>query len=157
MGLIQLQKIKELLDKNNIQYRLLEHEPVYTSEQAAKVRGSKLQEGVKALVLKSDEGIFILALIAANKKVDLEKLANIFNSKRLQLAKSEEVLQQTGCEIGSVPPFGNILGLKTYMDKSVLENDVVEFNAGLHTTSIRMKAKDLASVIEPFIVDLALD
>lgn len=157
MAELQLQKIKELLGKNKIQYKLYEHEPVYTSEQAAKVRGSKLQEGVKALVLKSDSGNFILALVAANRKVDLEKLAKAVNSKRLVLAKPDEVLEQTGCEIGSVPPFGNVLGLQTYMDPSVAENEFVEFNAGLRTTSIRMKSKDLVSMIKPFVINLSLD
>ncbi len=157
MGQLQLKKIKELLDKNKIQYKLYDHEPVYTSEQAAKVRDSKLQEGVKALVLKSDTGNFILALVAADRKVDLEKLAKAANSKRLVLAKPDEVLEQTGCEIGSVPPFGNVLGLETYIDNSVLENEDVEFNAGLRTTSIRMKSKDLVSMIKPFITNLSLD
>ncbi len=152
-----MQKIKELLDKNKIEYEIKEHEPVYTSEQAAKVRGSKLKEGVKALVLKSNTGKFILALIAADKKVDLKKLAKVTNNKELKLAKAEEVLKETNCEVGSVPPFGSVLGLQTYMDKSVAENDFVEFNAGLLTSSIRMKAKDLVAVVKPLIVETSLD
>ena len=157
MGILQLQKIKELLDENKIQYRLYEHEPVFTSEQAAKVRGAKLKEGVKALVLKTDKGEFILALVAADRKIDLQKLAKVSNNKKLKLANPEEVAKKTECEIGSVPPFGNVLGLKTFMDPSVIENELVEFNAGLHTASIRMKSKDLVAIIKPFIVKLSLD
>ena len=55
----------------------------------------------------------------------------------------------TGCNIGSVPPFGNLFGLKVYFDKKILENDIVAFNAGSHTRSIKMKAKDLARVVNP--------
>jgi len=68
MGVLQLKLIKELLDKNNIHYEVSEHEPVYTSEQAAKVRRVKLRTGAKALVLKTREGGFVMGLVAADKK-----------------------------------------------------------------------------------------
>jgi Cys-tRNA(Pro) deacylase len=156
MGKIEFLKIKKLLDENRIKYDILEHELVYTSEQAAKVRNSQLKQGVKALVLRSHEGKFILALIAADKKIDLKQLSKIIKTKELKLAKPDEVSEKTDCEIGSVPPFGNVLNLVTYMDKSVLENEIVEFNVGLHTTSIRMKSDDLIKITKPFIAEFAL-
>ena len=151
MGKLQLTLIKKLLDRNGISYKISEHEPVYTSEQAARVRGVKLETGVKALVLKSVEGSFMIGLVAADRKVDLKKFAKIVKTKKLHLASPQEVLNMTGCEVGSVHPFGNLHELPTYMDKSVLENDVVNFNAGLHTITIEMKSRDLVKAIEPSI------
>jgi len=151
MGILQLKLIKELLDRHGIPYEVSEHEPVYTSEQAAKVRGVELKTGVKALVLKTEEGKFVTGLIAADKKTDLKKLAKIVGTKKLRLASPQEVLKITGCEVGSVQPFGNLHGLPTYLDSSILENDMVNFNAGLHTVSIQMKAKDLIKAIRPII------
>lgn len=146
-----VRKIKEILDSNNVEYKLTEHEPVYTSEQAAKVRGAEIKTGVKALVLKSGDGKMILGLVAADRKIDLKKLSDFSNTRDLKLARPEEVLERTGCEIGSVHPFGLIHNLATYMDESVLENEYVEFNVGLHTKSIRMKSKDLVKIIKPII------
>jgi Cys-tRNA(Pro) deacylase len=151
MGVLQLKLIKELLEKNGIPYQVSEHKPVYTSEQAAKVRGVELRTGVKALVLKTDDEDFVISLVAAHRRVDLKKLAKIVGTKRLRLANPQEVLKKTGCEIGSVHPFGNLQCLPTYLDVSILENQMVNFNAGLHTVSIHMKTKDLIKALNPIV------
>ncbi len=155
MGMLELKLIKELLDRNGVTYETTEHAPVYTSEQAAEVRGVELKTGVKALVLKTDEGSFIMGLIAADKKIDLKKLAKIAGTKKLRLASPQEVLKITGCEVGAVHPFGNLHRLPTYLDRSTLENNMVNFNAGLHTVSIHMKAKDLIKAINPVVEDFS--
>jgi len=151
VGILQLRLIKELLDSDGIIYEVSEHEPVYTSEQAAKVRGVELKTGVKALVLKTEKGSFVMGLIAADRRIDLKKLAKIVRTKKLRLASPQEVLKMTGCEVGSVHPFGTLHRLATYLDSSILENNMVNFNAGLHTVSIQMKAKDLVKAIRPVI------
>jgi len=149
MGELEVKRIRQLLDSKDKEYKLSEHEPVYTSEQAAQVRGADLKSGVKALILKTNESKFILALIAADRRIDLKRLAKHINTKSLKLAKPDEVLKRTNCEIGSVHPFGIIHNLPTYMDSSVLENEYVEFNIGVHTKSIRMKSKDLIEIVKP--------
>ncbi|MFB0505037.1 MAG: aminoacyl-tRNA deacylase [Candidatus Bathyarchaeia archaeon] len=151
MGVLELRSIMELLDRTKIHYTVSEHEPVYTSKQAAKVRGVELKTGVKALVLRTREGGFVMGLVAADRRIDLEKLAEIVGTKSLELASPKDVLETTGCEVGAVHPFGNLHGLPTYVDVSVLENESVNFNAGLRTVSIQMKAKDLVKAIGPVI------
>ena len=143
-------KINEVLNKEKIDYEVLEHRPVFTSKEAAEVRGTELKQGTKALVLKTDEG-FIQACVAGNKELDIEKLQKITLFKRIELADAKEVRKVTGCNIGSVPPFGNLFELKVYFDKSVLENEILAFNAGSHTRSIKMKAKDLVKVVNPIV------
>lgn len=147
--------IKKLLDDGGIDYKIFEHEPVYTSEQAAKVRGTDLKSGVKALVFKTDEGKYVLGLVAGNKRIDDKKLAKIVGTKKLKLAKSGEVLKITGCEIGSVHPFGILSRLPTYLDKNILENEKVNFNIGLHSVSMETSSKDLVKAIRPEICDIS--
>ncbi len=102
-------------------------------------------------MLKSEKGAFIIGLVAADQRLDLKKLAKIVETKKLQLASPQEVLDATGCEVGSVPPFGNLFGLTIYLDKSILTSEMVNFNAGVHTISIQMKGKDLIKVLKPII------
>jgi len=106
---------------------------------------------VKALVLKTEEGAFVMGLIAADRRIDLKKLAKIVGTKKLRLASPQEVVKITGCEVGSIHPFGNLHRLPIYLDSSILENNTVNFNAGLHTVSIQMEAKDLIKAIRPVI------
>ena len=142
--------IKEILNKEKIDYEVLEHRPVFTSKEAAEVRGTELKQGTKALVLKTDEG-FIQACVAGNRELDIEKLQKITLFRRIEMANAKEVRKVSECNIGSVPPFGNLFGLKVYFDKSVVENEVVAFNAGSHTRSIKMKAKDLVRIVNPVV------
>jgi len=155
LGLTEFKSVKKLLDQNEIAYAVSEHAPVYTSEEAAKVRGVELKTGVKALVLKTDRGSLVVGLIAANRRIDLKKLAKAIGVRKLQLASAAEVFRATGCEVGSVHPFGNLFGLPTYLDSSVLENEMVNFNAGLHTVSIQMRAKDLVKAAKPIVTDFS--
>jgi Ala-tRNA(Pro) deacylase len=142
------ENIKEILEKRGISYSVFEHEPVYTSRQAAIVRGAELKTGVKAMVLKTGEGRFVLVLVPADKRVDIGKIKELEKTKKVELASPEEVLGATGCQVGSVPPFGFRKKLKTYFEEAILENECINFNAGEHTKSIGMRSKDLADIIK---------
>ena len=145
-----LEKIKEILDSLSIEYELLNHEPVYTSADAAKIRDMGLSNGAKALVFVAD-GAPVLIVVPGDKKVDLRKFKQLFKVKDLRMSSSEEIKEITTLEVGSIPPVGKAMNLKSYFDSSFLEKDVVAFNAGSHSVSIRMKAKDLIKAENPII------
>ena len=145
-------KIIGILNKEKIEYEVLEHRPVYTSKEASDIRGTQLKQGTKALVCKTNEG-FIQAVVSGDREIDIEKLQKATLFGKIELANPKEVKQVTGCNIGSVPPFGNLFGLKVYFDKRILENEIVAFNAGSHTRSIKMKSKDLVRVVNPVMGD----
>lgn len=149
-----LEEIRKLLDAQKIQYTCWDHSPVHTSEEAAKIRGTPLESGAKALVLRS-EGKFLMVVIAGDKKMDLKKVKKVISSDRLTLATPEEVLRVTHCVIGSIPPFGNLFSIPVYLDKSLLRNVIINFNAGKHGTSIAMSIEDYQTVVKSVVVDVA--
>ena len=149
-----LESIRKLLDEKRISYKCWDHPPVRTSEEAAKIRGTPLESGAKALVLRS-EGKFLMVVIAGDKKMDMKKVKKAIGSDRLTLATPEEVLQVTHCIVGSVPPFGNLFGIPVYLDKSLLRNVIINFNAGKHGTSIAVSVDDYQKVVQPVLVDVA--
>ncbi|MFB6215613.1 MAG: aminoacyl-tRNA deacylase [Candidatus Aenigmatarchaeota archaeon] len=148
MGEEVLQRIKDILETKDIEYRVSEHEPVRTSQEAAEARGSDLEEGVKSMVLETSDGEYIMSLVPADREVDLERMRDLIG-ENVKLADPDDVLERTGCEVGSVPPFGFEVGMETYMDRRILESDRVNFNAGLKTVSIEMKPEKLREVIRP--------
>jgi Ala-tRNA(Pro) deacylase len=141
-------EIENLLQKNNIKFESLEHKPVFTSEQAAKVRKTKLRQGAKALLFKTDKG-YMMAVVSAAKEIDTEKLKKLLVSKKIRLATPEEVEEITGLEIGAVPPFANLFDLELYVDKSLTKIQVIAFNAGTHENSIKMKFQDYKRLLNP--------
>ena len=155
MGRTEFKKMVSFLREKKAKFELLEHEPVFTSADAARVRGVHASMGVKAIVLKTASGGFVLACVPGDKKVDTKKLSNILGEKRVFLASPNEALDLTGCKVGSVSPICVIFGVKTLFDKSVFSNELVEFNVGLHTHSIRMPSSELRRVLAPQLADFA--
>ena len=148
------EKIGKLLDEKGIKYEKFEHEPVLTSEQAAATRGNPLGMGAKAMVMRS-EGKFVMAVISGEKKIDMKKLKKIIRSKSLSFATSEEVMNITGCEVGGVPPFGNLFDIPVFLDKHIMKYPKIDFNAGLRTHSIEMPMEKYVEVVKPRVSDFA--
>jgi len=146
------EKIKEILDKNKVEYSIIKHKPVRTSEEAAKERGIDMKSGAKSMIIRS-EGRFYNFVLSAAKKIEWKTIKEILKSKSAGLATPKEVLENVDCEIGSVPPFCNIYGLKVYCDPSLLENEKIDFNAGLLDVSINMKCEDWIKITKPEVVE----
>ncbi len=149
MSKLELENIKSLLRSAGAEFKVIEHEPVRTSEDAARVRNAPLKAGIKAIVLKERKtGKLVVADIPADKRVDFQAVARAAGLGSLTLASPAEVLEATGCEVGGVPPLGHKNNLPLYVDRGVFENDFNEFNAGLTTTSVRIKSAELKKVFE---------
>lgn len=137
-------RIISLLEKSGVDYKIYEHEPVYTCEQAARVRGVRIDEGIKCLLLKTDRH-FILVLTRGDKKIDFEKINLLENSKSLRLANEKEIENIAECKIGCVHPFSNE---KKYFDKILLQQEMIEFNPGCHNKTVRIKVNDLLELLK---------
>jgi len=143
------ERIKHILVDKNIEFEEFEHEAVYTSEQAARVRGlSSAKQGVKAMIFKTETGKFVLVLNPGDKRIDTKKIAKLEHAKHLSMAKPEEVQRVAGVPIGCVPPFGLKTELITYLNEELLESEHLYFNPGSHTKTLKMKAVDLLKVLE---------
>lgn len=137
-------QILEFLTERGIAFTKFEHEPVTTSDEAAGARGSRLEQGAKALIVKAG-GQYYHLIISAAKRVDNSKLRKLLGTRKVRFARTEELLELTGCQPGAVPPFGNLFGLPVLMDDALLEEDTVYFNCGSHTVSLQMSREDLAN------------
>lgn len=130
-----------------------EHEPVFTSKDAARVRGTDIHQGAKALVTQADKD-FILFVLPADLEADLEGLQSELGVKKLVMASKESVVAKTGLEVGSIPPIGSLIGLKTYVDSRLSDNGEIAFNAGRHDRSIKVKYRDHIQVEKPEILKI---
>lgn len=148
------EKIISELKKKNISHTVYEHAPVYTSEDAARIRKTDLSQGAKAILLYSDEKP-VMVVVSGDRKIDFPAFKKLYKVKDLRMAKEEEVLSVTGVPIGAVPPFGHIFRIPLYMDTKLKEKKELIFNAGLHTKSIKMNVSDYISIANPIIGDFS--
>jgi Ala-tRNA(Pro) deacylase len=142
------ERLESWLKQQAVAFTVLRHEPVFTSEQAAAVRGTSLSSGAKALVLKAGDA-FLLAVLPADRKLDSKRAREALKVKSLRFATKEEVMQLTGLEPGSIPPFGSLFGLKTYCDPALAENPSINFNAGDHEVSVQLPYVEYVRVEAP--------
>ncbi len=145
-------KIKNLLDQSGVEYEESHHEPVFTSEEAAKVRKSNLHEGAKALIFYADNKP-IQIVIQGDKRVDKDKFKKQFGFTKLKMVSVEDVKKISGVEPGAVAPFGNLFDhpIPVYCTQEILDNDRIEFNAGDHRVSIKMNPKDWQKLAKPIV------
>ena len=134
-----------LLRTEGADFRLTHHDPVTTSAEAAAVRGADLRTGAKAMLVKAREG-FVLVVLAGDRKVDWKLLGPLVGGKRARFATDEELRDVTGLSKGAVPPLGVLFGVRTIYDRSLLDVETVNFNAGTHTESITMAREDLIRI-----------
>jgi Ala-tRNA(Pro) deacylase len=143
-----LERLKSKLAEAAIPHSIQQHEPVFTSEQAAAVRGTSLASGAKALILTLD-GNPALFVLPANRRLDSKRLRGATKSRSIRFATADEVLNLTGLRPGSIPPFGSLFGLKTYCDPALSQNEFINFNAGDHSTSISLSYSGFVAVESP--------
>jgi Ala-tRNA(Pro) deacylase len=138
------ERLVGLLEDEGAEFRVTHHEPVTTSEAAAAVRGAELRTGAKAMLVKSKTG-FVLAVLAADRKVDWKLLAPLVG-KGARFANDDELALITGLAKGAVPPFGRLFDVPTFYDESLLEVETVNFNAGSRTDSVGMRRDDMVRI-----------
>jgi prolyl-tRNA editing enzyme YbaK/EbsC (Cys-tRNA(Pro) deacylase) len=147
-----LSQIRTWLTDAGIPFREVQHEPTRTSEDSARARGQELRVGGKALLLKVDE-TFQLFVLSAARKLDSGAIKQHFGVKRTRFATADELREMTGLTPGAVPPFGPpILPFELYVDESILENQVIAFNAGSHTTSFILAVEDYMQLAKPTVL-----
>ncbi|MBT6154889.1 MAG: hypothetical protein HOL01_15855 [Planctomycetaceae bacterium] len=142
-------RIRELLQRNDVAFREVEHAPTLTSEESARARGEDLRIGGKALLMKSGD-TFRLFVLPADRKVDSSAIRQELGIRKMRFASRDELLELTGLVPGCVPPFGKpVLPFDLFVDAAIRKNDRIAFNAGSLTNSVIMGVDDYLRVAEP--------
>ena len=149
-----------LLDQEGADYRVIQHEPEGRTELITQIRGNRLEQAIKSMVvqvrLSKKENIYCLANVPGDCRVDLDGIKNHFNAKSIGVAPREKAEALTGCVIGSIPPFSFNEQLQVLADPLIQQNEEVVFNAGRLDRSIFMKLVDYVRIAKPQIVKIAL-
>ena len=136
------ERLEHWLREAGVAFEIFEHAPVHTSEEAARARGTRLEEGAKALVVRAEDR-YVHLVLPAHLKADNALLRALLGTRKLRFATPEELLALTGCAPGAVPPFGNLFGLPVFVDEELCRNERVAFNAGSNSVSVTMRRGDL--------------
>ena len=154
------QQLCDLLDREGAAYRVVEHEHEGRTEMIAKIRGNRIEQSIKSIVvqvrLNRKENMYCLANVPGDCRIDFDGIKRHFNADSVAFAASEKAQELTGCVIGAIPPFSFNDQLQVLADPLIRQNEEVVFNAGRLDRSIFMKLEDYIRIAKPQITQIAL-
>ncbi len=150
-----LPKLREFLDQQQVGYTHTVHPLAYTAREVASVEHIPPREVAKTVVFLDEQG-YGMAVLPADSVIDLEQLRMDLGLSRLRLATEPELAELfPGCDLGAMPPFGNLFGLPVYVDSRLASEDMIAFNAGTHHDVVHMHYRDFANLVNPAVVPFA--
>lgn len=150
-----VRRLKEFLDQNKVKYVTIGHSTAYTAQEIAASAHVKGKELAKTVMVKID-GKMAMVVVPASFKVDFDLLQDITGAHQVELAGESEFRSLfPECEVGAMPPFGNLYGMDVYAAEVLAEDEEIAFNAGSHTELIRLAYSDFERLAKPRVVHLA--
>ena len=141
--------LKDFLDKNGVKYVSVTHSPAFTAQEIAAAAHIPGKELAKTVMVKLD-GKMAMAILPASFRVDFGLLKKAASAKKAELATEEEFKDSfPECELGAMPPFGNLYGMPVYVSEALAEDEEIAFNAGSHIELLRLSYRDFERLVQP--------
>ena len=150
-----LKRLKDVLDQEKVPYEIVDHPTAFTAEGVAITQHIPRQEMAKVVIVDAD-GSPVMAVGPANRMIALSKLKTALGAKKIALAEESELgALFPECDVGGMPPFGNLFGLPVYVDSSLEKDDTIFFNGGNHQQTVKMRYADFKKLVDPAVFPLS--
>ena len=148
-------RLKQFLDSNDVKYVTIQHSPAYTAMEVAEESHIKGRIMAKTVIFKADDEL-VMCVVPAGYWVDCHNLKATTGANYVELARESVFAAHfPDCEVGAMPPFGNLVGMKNYMDEKLLENESIAFNAGTHSLVFHMDLGNYIEMANPVIAKIS--
>ena len=149
------ERLEAYLRESKVPFQVVHHPLAYTAQEVAAAEHVPGQMLAKVVMVFADGKMVMLAL-PAPLRVDVGKAAGALGAKEVRLAHEEEFAAAfPDCEVGAMPPFGNLYDVPVYVDKTLTEDVDIVFNAGTHTDTISLKYADFERLVKPALAEFA--
>jgi Ala-tRNA(Pro) deacylase len=148
------EKLDSYLREQSMPFQQQQHSIAFTAQEVA---ASEHLPGdiVAKVVMVFANANMVMLVLPASHRADLTKVAAALGAKDAWLADEHEFAEIfPDCEIGAMPPFGNLYSVPVFVDRTLTEDETIVFQAGTHTDTIRMAYADYARLVKPQIVDV---
>ena len=143
------EKLLEYLRESGVDHELVDHPQAYAARDVAHKAGVRGRDFAKTVLVKLD-GLMAMAVIPAEHKVNFTVLRDVAGAGTVSLALEDEFAARfPDCELGAMPPFGNLYGMRVIVDERLGEAETILFNAGTHTEAVAMAYTDFVDLVQP--------
>ena len=147
-----VKRLREYLDSHEVRYVVLYHSPAYTAQEIARAAHIPGQEMAKTVMVRLDDEL-VMIVMPAPAKIRFDLLRKASGAAQVELAREKDFAGLfPGCELGAMPPFGNLYEVPVIVDEALAEDEDIFFNAGTHTELIRMKYADFEALVKPTVM-----
>ncbi len=148
------QTLKKYLDSNHVKYTIITHSPEYTAQEIAASAHIPGKDLAKTVIVKID-GDFAMAVLPASMHVSLKSLREASGAGNAEIASEAEFESLfPDCELGAMPPFGNLYDMPVYAARELAEDDQIAFSAGTHSELVQLAYSDFDKLVHPTVVSL---
>jgi Ala-tRNA(Pro) deacylase len=147
-------QLKEFLDTNHVKYLTIDHSPSYTAQEIAATAHISGKHLAKTVIVKVGSQ-FIMVVIPATEHINFSELKEWTGAKEVDLAKESEFKNKfPECEVGAMPPFGNLYEMPVYVSNHLVTDGQIAFNAGSHSELLKMSFQDFERLVKPKIITM---
>lgn len=151
-----VKKLQDFLESQRVTYIAITHSPAYTAQEIAACAHIHGKDLAKTVMVKAD-GKMMMAVVPASQKVSLDHLCTVAGVQKLDLASEQDFKGEfPDCEIGAMPPFGNLYGMDVYVSETLSQDEQIAFNAGSHTELVQLQYQDFERLVHPKVANIAL-
>jgi Ala-tRNA(Pro) deacylase len=150
-----LTKLSKFLDEQKVTYEVHSHPERFTANAVAEAEHVPAREMAKVVILRAGRE-YLMVVVPASFRVDIGLLRHQTGKPDLHLATEGEFASLfPGCELGAMPPFGNLFGLPVWIDTVLAKQKAITFNAGTHRQAVHMAYTDFARLVQPKVLALS--
>src|SRR5574341_257173 len=144
-----LKRLQSYLDSHKIPYEVVSHPTAYTAHDVAATLHVSGNVFAKVVMVKADER-FVMAVLPSTWRVDLKRLRDVLEAREVRLATERECAELfLDCDVGTMPPFGNLYGVEVYVDQLLTEDESIVFEAGTYVGAMKLLYKDFSALVRP--------
>jgi Ala-tRNA(Pro) deacylase len=148
-------RLEYYLRENGVPFEVQHHPRVITAQEVAATEHVPGKMLAKVVMVLADGKMVMLALPAPDQ-VDPEKVGEVLGVGEVRLAEEEEFEDAfPDCEVGAMPPFGNLYDLPVYVEEALAEDETIFFRAGTHTDTMSVRYADFEQLVEPTVAKFA--
>jgi Ala-tRNA(Pro) deacylase len=150
--------VRDYLKQKQVPFDVITHHDTYDAQHLAQSMHVSGRQVAKTVLLRTDgEDDFVVAVLPANRIVDLDLASDVLGVDYVELASERELAQHCpDCEVGVLPPFGHEYGMRTVVDVTLLEDEEIVFEGNTHHEAIRMKLDDYREIEGPVVGSFVL-
>jgi Ala-tRNA(Pro) deacylase len=156
-GPVPVQRLQEYLDQHQAKYAVISHSRAFTTQEVAAATHIPGKELAKPVIVEID-GSLAMAVLPGSQRADLDLLREAVGAQQVALAREIAFKDRfPECDLGAMPPFGNLYGMPVYVADSLAEDEEIAFNAGSHTELVKMSYRDFERLVQPRVMHFGVN